>query len=162
MSLTMTVIVVGKVLVFAGLVSAAVTDVARRIIPNFLVLTVGGGGLIFRLAAADRHGVWTSAGIAGIVFVVLRLLSGLGALGGGDVKMITAVTLGQLPASLLPILLGICAAGGPIAIFYLARDWVRRRNGSQTSGAALSHLDMPYAPAILAGVAGHELWDVIT
>jgi prepilin peptidase CpaA len=135
-------------------VSAAVSDVTSRIIPNWVTLTVGTGGVILRLATANRHGMWTSVGAAAVLFVALRLLSGVGAVGGGDVKLIAAVTLGQPPASMLLILLGIGVAGGAIAMFYLARTWAGRRNKRQSPGASWRRLEMPYAPAILAGVVG--------
>jgi prepilin peptidase CpaA len=162
MSLTMAVIIVGKSLVFAGLIWAAASDLARRIISNWLVLTVAAGGVILRLATANLHGIWASLGVAGIVFVALRLLSGFGALGGGDVKLITAITLGQSPAAMLPILLAIAVAGGVTAIFYLMRDRLRRRDEGQVASASSRHLEMPYAPAILAGVVWHELWVLVT
>jgi prepilin peptidase CpaA len=162
MSLTMAVIFVGKFLVFAGLISAAASDLSRRIIPNWLALTVGAGGVIFRLATANWHGIWASVGVAGILFVALRLLSGLGALGGGDVKLITAVALGQSPMAMPPILLAIAVTGGAIAIFYLMRDRLLRRNEGHVAGASSRQLEMPYAPAILAGVVWHELWDLVT
>jgi prepilin peptidase CpaA len=160
MNLTMVAVVVGKFLVFAGLISAAANDVASRIIPNWLVLVVGGGGVIVRLAAAERHGMWASAGAAGILFVALRLLSGFGVLGGGDVKLLAAVTLGQPPAAMPQILLAIGVAGGGIAIFYLMRDRLRRRTEGEVG--VTSRREMPYAPAILAGVVWHELWDLAT
>jgi prepilin peptidase CpaA len=162
MSITVAAIVVGKSLVFAGLVSAAASDLARRIIPNWLALTVGAAGIMLRLAAASWHGMWVSMGAAGILFVALRLLSGFGVFGGGDVKLITAVTLGQSPAAMLPILLAIAVAGGAIAIFYLIRDRLRRRNEGQVTGGSSRQLEMPYAPAILAGVVWHELWSLVT
>jgi prepilin peptidase CpaA len=162
MNFTVVVISVGKFLVFAGLISAAASDVAKRIIPNWLVLTVAAGGVILRLAAAEWHGMWASAGAAGIVFVALRLMSGFGALGGGDVKLVTAVTLGQPPAAMPPILLGIGVAGGATAIFYLIRARLRRRNEGQTADASGRHREMPYAPAILAGVVWYEFWGSVT
>jgi prepilin peptidase CpaA len=162
MNITIAAIVLGNFLVFAGLVSAAASDLARRVIPNWFVLTVGAGGVILRLATASRHGVWTSLGAAVVLFVALRLLSGLSALGGGDVKLMTAVALGQSPVSMLPILLGIGVAGGAIAIFYLIRDWARRRDKHLSAGASWRQLAMPYAPAILAGVVWHELWGLVT
>jgi prepilin peptidase CpaA len=121
---------------------------------------VGGGGVIVRLAAAERHGMWASAGAAGILFVALRLLSGFGVLGGGDVKLLAAVTLGQPPAAMPQILLAIGVAGGGIAVFYLMRDRLRRRTEGEVG--VTSRREMPYAPAILAGVVWHELWDLAT
>src|SRR5271154_4989283 len=99
MSLTTVAVVVGKFLVFAGLISAAANDVASRIIPNWLLLGVGGGGGIVRLASAELYGMWAGAGAACILFVALRLLSGFGVLGGGDVKLLAAVTIGHPPAA---------------------------------------------------------------
>lgn len=159
MSLTMAVVIVGTFLIFAGLASASASDVARRIIPNWLALTVGAGGVILRSATAGWHGVWTSLGAAVVLFVALRLLAGLGVLGGGDVKLMTAVALGQLPGSMLPILLGIGVAGGIIAMLYLLGDWIWRGDGAR---ASWHRLEMPYAPAILAGVVCHELWSLVT
>jgi prepilin peptidase CpaA len=103
-----------------------------------------------------------SLGAAGIVFVVLRLLSGFGAFGGGDVKLIAAVTLGVPVIAMMPILLGIGVAGGVIALFYLVRERLRPRDEGQTSDAPRPRLEMPYAPAILAGVVWQELWDLMT
>jgi prepilin peptidase CpaA len=162
MSPTVLFIAFGKLLVFAGLISSAATDVARRIIPNWLVLIVGGGGVICRLATANWHGMWASTAAAGIVFVGLRLLSSLGALGGGDVKLIAAVTLGEPVTAVMPILLGIGVAGGAIAVFYLARERFRPRDEAQIGAVSWRRQEMPYGLAILAGVAWHELRDLMT
>jgi prepilin peptidase CpaA len=161
MDFTSVVIVSGKLLVFGGLVSAAAWDLRSRIVPNWLVLAVGGVGLILRMMTAEWHGIWVSACVAAIIFVMLRLLSALGTFGGGDVKLISAIALGQPPAAMLPILLGIGVAGGVIAIFYIVCNQSQRRSRQITEVSA-RHLEMPYAPAILAGFVWYELGGVMT
>ena len=148
---------IGKVLVLMGLGSAAVWDLSKRTVPNTLVLMVGGGGLL-RLAAAERYAAVVSIAAAGILFVLLRLLANFGMLGGGDAKLIAVVTLGQPPASILPMLLSIALAGGILAIVYLIRDWVGNRDGGHRTAMPFWHAEMPYVPAILAGLVWHQLW----
>jgi len=63
---------------------------------------------------------------------------------------------------MLPILLAIGVTGGGIAMFYLIREWLRRRNASQVACGSPRRLEMPYAPAILAGVVWHELSSLAT
>jgi prepilin peptidase CpaA len=162
MSLTETCIVVGKLLVFAGLISSAASDLARRIIPNWLVLAVGTGGVICRLATANWHGILAGAGAAGIVFAALRLLAGLGALGGGDFKLVAAVTLGEPVTAMMSVLLSIAVAGGVIALFYLVRQRLWPRGEGQMRDVSWCRREMPYGLAILAGVMWHEFWDLIT
>jgi Flp pilus assembly protein protease CpaA len=151
-------VVVRRVLVFAGLVSAAASDVARRVIPNWLVPALGGCGAIFRRATAGRRGVWVNAGTAGMPFVVLWWLSAPG-VPSDDVKLVTAIVLEQPPATMVSILLGSGLAG---AMLCLTWDRRRRDNAGPVASIYRHHLELPYATATLAGTAWHELWDFVT
>ncbi len=153
---------IGKLVVLCGLSSAAVWDLSKGIIPNSLVLMVAGGGLLFRLATAERFAVLESVAIAGLLFLLLRWLMNLGTFGGGDAKLIGAVTLGQSAGAVLPILANIALMGGIMAVFYGLRSWTRGRTGRGTSALPGGHAEMPYAPAILGGVVLHEFLEIVT
>jgi Flp pilus assembly protein protease CpaA len=162
MVITVVAAAIGKALVLGGLGSAAAWDISKRIIPDTLVLTVGGGGLLLRLVSAERYALWTSVAAAGAVFLALLPLAKWGTLGGGDAKLIAAAAIGQPAASMLPILLSIAVAGGVLAAFYLVLNGARNRGGHRIAALSGWHAEMPFAPAILAGVVGHGLWDLIT
>jgi len=155
-------IAIGKLLILSGLGLAAVWDLSKRIVPNTLVLIVSGGGLLLRLAATERYAVVTSITAAAGLFIVLRLLTSVTTFGGGDAKLIAAVTLGQSLMSAPPLLLSIAFAGGVVSIFWLTREWVKSGGGSRTGTTAVFRREMPYAPAILGGFVLHELWEIMT
>ena len=155
-------VTIGKLLILGGLGLAAVWDLSKRIVPNTLVLVVSGGGLLLRLAATERYAVVTSIAAAAVLFVALRVLASVTTFGGGDAKLIAAVTLGQSLASALPLLLSIAAAGGVVAVFWLTRDWVKNSDGSSAATTAVFRGEMPYVPAVLGGFVLHEFWEIVT
>jgi prepilin peptidase CpaA len=100
-------------------VTAAVWDVRQGRIPNPLAYAAMGAGLLLRAGLAGWHGLVDGilAGlVAGGLFFLLFLVRGMG---GGDVKLITAVGcwvgIGQLPA----VLLIAALAGGVMAVGYM-------------------------------------------
>jgi prepilin peptidase CpaA len=111
------------VVLFVLLVIAAVSDVRRQRIPNWLTL----GGLAFGLGYSvfvpfwGQHGVlWALAG-AGVGFAVLFPLWLLRLTGAGDVKLMAmAGALLGLDAAPLA-LIGSLAAGGVCAIAFALR-----------------------------------------
>ena len=155
-------IAIGNSLVLAGVSLAAVWDLTKRIIPNTLVLVVAGGGLLLRFTALEHYAIVTSIAAAMAVFIVLRLLMNVITIGGGDVKLIAAVILGQSPATTPSILLNIALAGGIVMVLWSMRAWMKAGDGSHGSGALTLHAEMPYAPAILGGLVLHELRGIVT
>jgi prepilin peptidase CpaA len=111
------------VVLFTLLVTAAVIDVRRHRIPNWLTL----GGLVFGLLYSafvpfwGEHGFqWALAG-AGIGFGVLFPMWLLRLTGAGDVKLM-AMTGALLGLQAIPLaLVGALAAGGVCAILYSIR-----------------------------------------
>ena len=100
-------------------------------------------------------------------------------MGGGDVKLISAVALGEPIDALPAVLISIALAGGGLALFYLVRGWYRRRGraairqlvhrlveprsprlggGSDRRAAAAPRLErgLPYGVAVLLGVVWHQ------
>jgi prepilin peptidase CpaA len=103
----------------ALLLYAASYDLAARIIPNKIcallaVLAIGG------LPFSDPSQLMMSAAITAALFTVLFILHARGYLGGGDVKLLSAVAIGLSFASLLQLLTMMSLAGGVIALLHLA------------------------------------------
>ena len=142
------------------LLCAAFQDVRQRLIANRLSLLLLALGLV-------RHGLrapddWVA--LAGAVVAAAAVLAagfGLwrcGALGGGDVKLLTAATLFVGLDGLPTLVIGTALAGGVLALAALLRSvlsplspWFHGRlmaPAIDTSGRSL-----PYAVAIAAGAA---------
>ncbi len=118
---------------------AAVIDARTRRIPN--ALSMCAVALAVTAAAGSGQGVHALLGAAVALGVGIALVIGArGAFGAGDVKLLAAagacVGLSRLPA----LLLVVSIAGGMAAIAMIV---VHRRRTTT----------MPYAPAIMAGVA---------
>ena len=144
----------------ALLIGAALHDVAFRTIPNAIPFGIGAIALLLRLS----QGTLLAGGlVACIVFAAGFLIWWRGLLGGGDVKLLAAVSLLVAPAMALDLLVCIALAGGALALLYLllgrlasppmrerparlasrilrVEQWRIRRGGP-----------LPYASAIAAG-----------
>ena len=153
----------------AGLVLAAATDLKARIIPNGLVLWVLGAGGAARVLA-DGVPAWISIVVAFLVFTILAFLARREFLGGGDAKLIAASTLLVEPSKTPELVVAIILAGGVLAcgwsvLLIVQRTIARRKSTVQAPTASSSvptstgppttvaNGQMPYAVAILAGVA---------
>jgi prepilin peptidase CpaA len=96
---------------------AALHDIAVRWLPNWLSLVIFVLGLILRVAS-DEWAWSLSAAAAVFVFCVFAWRFGL--LGGGDVKLLAAITT-LVPAVDVPTLLAsIALAGGILALLFIA------------------------------------------
>jgi prepilin peptidase CpaA len=149
--------------ILACLLVAAATDMARRIIPNRLVLIVLMCAIALRLSAGQGP-FWPSLAAAVGVLATLGLLAAYDLVGWGDVKLITAVTFAVPAERVADLLLAIALAGGLLSCLYLAlRALLRPPAEGQTGrlGGLLrreamrirNHEPMPYALAILGGAA---------
>lgn len=155
----------------AALFASALTDLKTRTIPNGLVLFVLTMGMALQ-QLSGRGTLWLSLPIAGLVYVVGAMLTHLDVLGGGDTKMISAVTV-LVPPSVVPAeLVAIALAGGVLSLFYLGAGWLARRNGGAglaagapypgasdfdhlvriEVGRMIANEPMPYGVAIFGGV----------
>jgi prepilin peptidase CpaA len=143
---------------FAGLVLfAAASDIATMQIPNWVSIAAV---LLFPLAAwlaglpAPQIGLHLGVGL--VVFLVGFGLFSFGVLGGGDVKVIAAVSVWTGVAALSPFAFAMTVAGGFLALaLMLAR---RAAKPADTRPAFLNRLlgvesGIPYAVAIAVGVA---------
>lgn len=149
-----------------GLVMATFTDLKSRLIPNTLVFGVLAAGGLARVVS-DGALSWISLGVALAIFVPLALLAHRDMIGGGDAKMIAAATFLVEPAHVPQLLAAIILSGGVLSVgFWLARKVRASGQGPAASGTDAStaappigstpsadHEQLPYAVAILAGVA---------
>ena len=149
----------------AVLVYAAISDLARFEIPNwlsiflvlaFLALALGLGMAWSELAARAAAGA--------LLFAVGAVLFALGALGGGDVKLLAASAIWVGWPDFIPYLVAVALFGGFISIFLvlLRALWGRFGNTGNVSTQALSQASwwhrlmaptqgVPYGVAICLG-----------
>lgn len=127
-----------------ALVVAAFTDMQRRQIDNWLNAGIALGAPLF----------WWSSGLSlwpdvamqlGVALAAFAILAGLFALrmmGGGDVKLLTALALWVRPMDFMQLLLVMAIAGGVITIVMGAWHVARRQK---------HRLAIPYGVAIAFG-----------
>ncbi|MCX6625544.1 MAG: A24 family peptidase [Acidobacteria bacterium] len=130
-------------------VAAAIEDLVRRRISNWLCLAALVGGFICQFLAAGWPGVGSAAlgALAGFgVFLIFYLLGGMG---GGDVKLMSGFGALLGPGRLFEAALWTAGIGGLLAILVVAWQFLRARFGG---GSSPSTQSIPYAPAIAAGV----------
>lgn len=134
-----------------ALLVAAFTDIRRRQIDNWLNAAVALGAPLFWWATG--LGLWPGValqlGIAAITFFALAGLFALRAMGGGDVKLLTALALWMPALLFLKLLVIMALAGGVLTIVFSMWHITRRRK---------DQLKIPYGIAI----ASAGLWIIAT
>jgi len=136
----------------ATLAVAAVFDVHRRLIPNTLAIALATVGL-FQLALTGTSLVPALA-TAVALFLLGVLAFALGAMGGGDAKLLGAVGLWVPPAALHDFFTIMALTGAVLALAVVAR---RRVVVAVTGEALAAPASVPYGAAIAAG-AGYVLF----
>lgn len=101
------------------LLAAAVSDVVRRIIPDWVSLALAGLGLLAGLLRGP-HALLGSAAAALLLFATLALLHRRGVLGGGDVKLASAVALVLPLGAFSDFVEATAIAGGVLGLLHLA------------------------------------------
>ena len=158
---------VASVLLVGLLLVACWADLRSRRIPNWLTV----GGMLAGLAVRASLGPGpVGNGILGIALAALLALPffAMGALGGGDAKLLMAVGAFMGPADLARASLVIAVVGGVVALFEAMRrgvllptlascgslilSWVTlgRRGGARTAATG-DRLAVPYGVAIAVG-----------
>ena len=127
-----------------ALLVAAFTDLRSRTISNKLNIAIAAGAPIFWWASGVSlwPGVAIQLGIALATFAVLAGLFALRMMGGGDVKMLTALALWIAPANFLKLLIIMAIAGGVLTI--IMGGWHVMRRHKQ-------RIAVPYGVAIAIG-----------
>lgn len=100
------------------LVFAAGRDIATRLIPDGVSIAIAVAGLATR-AFEGWSALLTSAAIGCGLFVLLLLLAMRGVLGGGDVKLVSAMAFGLSPADTWTFIFVTVLVGGALGVTYL-------------------------------------------
>lgn len=150
-----------------ALLVAAFTDIRRRQIDNWLNAAIAAGAPLYWWASGLS--LWPDVawqiGLALASLVVLAILFALRAMGGGDVKLLTALALWIEPTWFLRLLVIMALIGGVLTLVLGAWHVARRRKdklaipyGVAISSAALLVLAAQFLPAFAttatAGGAG--------
>ena len=124
-----------------ALVVAACTDIRRRQIDNWLNGAVAAGAPLYWWASGLTlwPGVAWQLGVAALTLIILAILFALRAMGGGDVKLLTALALWIQPLWFLQLVIGMALIGGVLTLALGAWHVARRRKDK---------LAIPYGVAI--------------
>ncbi len=145
-----------------GLLVAAFTDIKSRQIANWLNAAIALGAPLFWWASGLSlwPGVAMQVGLAFATFVVLAVLFAIRAMGGGDVKLLTALALWIRPEHFLSLLIIMALVGGVLTIvmggWHIARrqrDRLAVPYGVAIAAAGLFVLFANYLPAAAASTA---------
>ena len=137
------------IVVLAALVVAAVSDLARRIIPDTCSLVILGAFAVVSLATPiEFPAVLANLAASLTLFALGALLFSRGFIGGGDVKLLAALALWVGWGGLPGVLMAMSLAGGVLALACLAA----RRLPLRWGGFLAAKEGIPYGVAI--AVAG--------
>ena len=129
-----------------ALLVAAFTDLRSRRIGNWLTGAIALGAPLVWWASglAPWPDVALQVGVAALTFAVLAALFAIRAMGGGDVKLLTALALWIEPLQFVRLILAMALLGGVLTIAFGAWHVMRRQR---------EKLAIPYGVAIsLAGL----------
>ena len=140
-----------------ALAFAAFTDIRHRHIGNGLNAAIALAAPLFWWASglALWPDIAAQFALAISVFAVLCVLFALRMMGGGDVKLLTALALWIQPALFLKLIVIMALAGGALTLLMAGWHTIRRRK---------ERLSIPYGVAIaLAGiwVVGAHYWPAV-
>lgn len=142
---------VGLVAAAGALTWSAVSDVRAYRIPNWTSILIAAAYLVVGLFTPYAPLLW-SVVTGGVVLGLGLGLFALGWMGGGDVKLFSAMALWSGPAHLAPFALLTSLAGAVLALVMLSP--LRRMAPSPSAEArAMTGQPMPYGVAIAAGGA---------
>ncbi len=131
-------------LLAAMLVAAAVLDVRSRTIPNSLNLAIALLAIPFWWASGLA--LWPDAalqlGVGALVFAAFAGVFALGAMGGGDVKLVAAIALWLPWQAVIFLLVLMSLAGGVLTLAMVAHKRIARHENP---------LEIPYGVAIAFG-----------
>ncbi len=128
----------------AILLAASVFDLKSRTIPNGLNLVIALLAIPYwwSIGLDFWPGAGMQIGVAALVFGLFAIAFAIGAMGGGDVKLIAAIALWLPWQGVLMLLVIMSIAGGALTAAMLIRQRLARREGA---------IEVPYGVAIAFG-----------
>lgn len=163
---TLNLILVGALA--ALLIRAAITDARSFIISNRLCIAVAALAPVYfisTIAIPGQEFLWGSIKlhllatviITAVVFVACSIFFAMGLMGGGDVKLMTAVSLWTGPHWTIAFLFITALAGGLVTLIFLSRAYIKIRFFDKTSQIVkipplmLRETKVPYGLGIAVG-----------
>jgi len=156
-----------------ALLVAAFTDLKSRKIANWLNGAIALGAPVFWWASGmpflptaegwfEPTSIVVQFGMAIVTFLLLSVLFALRAMGGGDVKLLTALALWIAPTHYLQLLVMMALVGGVLTLVFGGWHIIRRERdkiaipyGVAIAAAGLWVIGSFYIPAsAMAGAAG--------
>ena len=143
-----------------ALLIAAFTDLRRRQIDNWLNAAVAFSAPLFWWATGvTLGGIGLQFAVAIATFAITAALFAMRAMGGGDVKLLTALALWIPPLLFVKFIVVMALLGGVLTLVFGAwhiatrqRDRVAIPYGVAISSAGLWALSTQYLPAFLAAI----------
>lgn len=146
-----------------ALLVAAFTDLRSRQIGNWLNAGIALGAPLFWWSTGldPWPGMALQLGVALATFIICAILFALRAMGGGDVKLLTALALWIAPLPFLKLLILMAILGGILTLLFGAWHIMKRRRdrlaipyGVAISLAGLWVIGTDYLPATAFATAG--------
>jgi prepilin peptidase CpaA len=145
-------------------------DIAARVISNKVCLLLAALAIVRLPFGEPPQQLLALVYVAAVLFLLLLILHGRGYVGGGDVKLLTALAVGLTPIQLLYLLTATALAGGVLASVHLAmrllpypslpplRSSLVRRIYAIERWRNLRRAPLPYGVAIACG----GIWTVLS
>jgi len=132
-----------------ALIIAAITDLKSRHIANWLNLVIALGAPLFWMI--NGMAFWPDMvgqlGLAAVIFTIFAGMFAIEAMGGGDVKLLTALALWMHWLTFLELLVIMSIAGGLLTLLMMISKQIRKTEGP---------IKVPYGVAI----AFSGLWTI--
>lgn len=139
-----------------ALIVAAITDIKSRHISNWLNLGIALGAPVYWISSGMSF--WPEMigqiGLAAVIFTIFAAMFAVGAMGGGDVKLLTALSLWMPWLTFLELLVIMSIAGGLLTLLMMIGKTIQKTEGP---------LKVPYGVAIafsglwmIWGITGHS------
>lgn len=145
------------------LVYAAARDVATRLIPDAVPIALVGLGVLYRILTVGWAGAGVSLLAGCLIFAGLLGLAMRGWLGGGDVKLIAALSTGLTLDQVWLFIVATVFAGGVLGVVYIIGRYVVPETRVAGGGSLVRRViaveawrvrrrgPLPYAVAIAIG-----------
>jgi prepilin peptidase CpaA len=117
---------------------AMITDYRRLHIPNMISIVLAVAFIPFALLAGPAIPLWPHLFVAGAVFLILFVFFALGWLGGGDVKLASAIMLWAGPSQGTNFIVLFALFGGVFALMLLSLRYAQNHYPQIASIAVLS------------------------
>ena len=101
------------------LIYAGFTDIAARVISNVTCLLLAALGIANQMLLANPWQFGMSLGVAACMFLALLFVHSRGSIGGGDDKLLTAISIGLPAIAVMQFLTLTVLAGGVLALVHL-------------------------------------------